>query len=121
MLRKTFRFHGHGSLNYLYRKGDSRRHGPLLIKYATNPKRRKFRAAVVVSRKVSKSAPKRNRIRRRIYEIVRRASPQITQAYDFSITVFEEQVGTMPHDQLERMVHKLLEDAGILHENQRQS
>ncbi len=69
--------------------------------------------AVVVSKKVHKSAVRRNRIRRRIYEIVRTNIGEIP-AYDMVLTVFHEQVADMPHDELARAVTAQLRQARIL-------
>jgi ribonuclease P protein component len=87
MIARKHRFHGYGSLKYVYQNGKSVR-GPLnVLKYAPNPKRTQYRLAVVVSKKVAKSAVTRNRIRRRIYETFRLALPVDTPAYDLVVTV----------------------------------
>lgn len=70
--------------------------------------------AVVVSRKVHKSAVVRNRIRRRIYEIVRLQEPNITQAYDMIFTVFSDQVATMEHAELRQGILGKMKEAGII-------
>ncbi len=76
MIAKAHRFHGYGSLNFVYKNGKTER-GPLFaVKSILNPKRSEYRMAVVVSRKVNKSAVARNRIRRRLYEIVRSLEPR---------------------------------------------
>lgn len=114
MISKLHRFHGYGSLKYVYQHGRTVR-GPLLaIKYVANPRRKMYRAAVVVSKKVHKSAVKRNRIRRRLYEIIRLQEDRMTQPYDITVTVFHEKIAELPAPQLERAVVKLLEQAGIV-------
>jgi ribonuclease P protein component len=71
MISRTNRFHGYSSLRNVYRHGSTAR-GPLFaVKAIANPKRRSYRLAVVVSRKVNKSAVARNRMRRRLYELAR--------------------------------------------------
>lgn len=113
MLSKTHRFHGHNSLNYVYRNGQTVR-GPLTaIKYAKNNRRQTYRAAVVVSKKVHKSAVVRNRIRRRIYEQVRLLADQITEPYDIVITVFHDSVAELPTDELSTLIRAQLHQAGI--------
>lgn len=84
------------------------------IKYAQS-NREDYRLAVVVSRKVSKSAVVRNRIRRRIYEIVRKARKDSTHPWQFDllISVYDERIAAMPHQQLEQAIYKLLEKAHI--------
>jgi ribonuclease P protein component len=63
----------------------------------------------VVSRKVHKSAVVRNRIRRRIYEIVRRADAQPVSGTDLVFTVFSDQLAELPAPKLERAILELLE------------
>src|SRR5438270_1104569 len=96
MLSRTNRFHGYNSLRNVYRHGETTR-GPLFaIKAMPNPKRQSYRLAVVVSRKVSKSAVERNRIRRRLYELVRESEGQISRPYDIVITVFHASLAQAP-------------------------
>jgi ribonuclease P protein component len=112
MISRTHRFHGHGSLRYVYQNGQTVR-GPLCsLKYVRNERRKSYRLAVVVSKKVHKSAVKRNRIRRRLYEAIRLNAVGIP-AYDMVITVFHEQVGEMPAEELVKMVKAQLRQAGI--------
>lgn len=114
MISKDHRFQGHHSLHFVYRKGQTVR-GPLMaLKYALNPRRTEFRLAVVVSRKTNKSAVVRNRIRRRLYEIIRNRSNFITEAYDLVLTVYNDEVAELPQQKLEKMVDKLLASAGII-------
>ena len=114
MIGRAHRFHGHGSLRYVYQHGKTVR-GPLTaLKFIQNSRRQTYRVAVVVSKKVSKSAVVRNRIRRRLYEQVRLNEPLITARYDVVVTVFHEQVATLPADQLERLVRAQLREAGII-------
>ena len=114
MLSTKHRFHGYGSLRYVYRHGQTVR-GPLFaIKYQLNPKREDYRLAVVISRKVAKSAVKRNRIRRRLFEIVRQQAPQINAPYDMVINVFHDSVRETPAAELAHQVKRQLKQAGII-------
>lgn len=114
MISRKNRFKGHSSLNYVYRKGQTVR-GPLCsLKYVTNPKRDEYRLAVVVSKKVHKSAVVRNRIRRRLYEAVRLESSHIKQPHDLVITVFNEQLATIETGELTKLVHAQLKQAGVV-------
>lgn len=110
MLSRTHRFHGYGSLRYVYRNGKVVRGPYCLLKYAPNSRRSQYRVAVVVSKKVHKSAVVRNRIRRRIYEVVR-TSLAPAQPYDLVFTVFSEQLATLPTDQLRKTVRAELRAA----------
>ena len=67
----------------------------------------------MVSRKVHKSAVVRNRIRRRIYEIVRMQESRIAGSYDLIYTIYSDQLAEMPHEQLNETIVEKLEKAGI--------
>jgi len=114
MINRIHRFHGHGSLRYVYQHGQTV-HGPLTaLKFMVNSRRSTYRLAVVVSKKVSKSAVKRNRIRRRLYEAVRLQETLVTQPYDIVMTVFHEDLAVLAVDQLQRLVRAQMRQAGIL-------
>ena len=115
MITQQHRFHGHGSLRYVYKHGQMVRGRLLSIKYVPNPYRRHSRISVVVSKKVLKSAPGRNRIRRRIYEIIRTLLPCMTNGpHDIAVLVFSSEVATLPHTQLYHLVAGQLKDAKII-------
>jgi ribonuclease P protein component len=84
----------------------------LALKYCKNQKRTDYRLAVVVSKKVHKSAVTRNRIRRRVYEIIRKKT-DLKDAYDMIISVYDEGVATCTNDKLESQVIALIAKAGI--------
>jgi len=108
MLDRAHRFHGLGSLRFVYSRGQTVR-GPLLaLKYARNSRRTDWRAAVVVSRKVHKSAVVRNRIRRRIFEIIRTELKDFSEPYDLVFIAYSDQLaGASPTDVRESMAHYL--------------
>ncbi len=113
MIGRQYRFHGHASLRYVYQHGQTMR-GPLFsTKFAVNERRKDFRVAIVVSKKVSKSAIVRNRIRRRFYELIRVHKIQITKPYDIVITVYHEQLADMPTQELERLLVEQLVSASV--------
>ena len=113
MLSIIHRFHGHGSLRFVYKNGQAIRSRLITIKYTTNPHRKHSRFSVVVSKKVHKAAVGRNRIRRRIYEIVRHELPNMPAAHDVAIMVFSSEVIHLPHDELQSTIRQLFEQAGI--------
>lgn len=114
MIAQVHRFHGFNALRHVYAHGKTV-HGPLLaVKFTPNDRRTSYRAAVVVSRKTNKSAVTRNRIRRRVYEILRRSEDQILRPYDIVITVFDDKVATLGASELERELIGPLEKAGIV-------
>lgn len=114
MVSKQHRFHGYNKLTTVYRKGQTSRSYLMSLKYLKNPRQSTYRLAVVVSRKVHKSAVVRNRIRRRIFELYRLHAPQFTDDYDMIVTVFSEQIADMPADKLRDAVQKQLAQAGII-------
>ena len=117
MIRRAHRFHGYGSLRYVYQHGQTVR-GPLCsLKFIQNDRRKEYRLAVVVSKKVSKSAVVRNRIRRQLYEAVRRFEAKITAPYDMVLTVFHEQVKELSGQEVDRLVRAQLRQAGVLGAN----
>ena len=113
MLSKEFRFHGHGSLRYLHRNGQTVRDRSLLLKFTENKQRDHSRIAVVVGKKVAKSAVKRNRIRRRIFEVIRTHWDQLKPGNDLMFTVFTAEFFTMPPAEVERHVISLLTSAHL--------
>lgn len=114
MISRKYRFHGHGSLRFVYQKGKTIRGQYGSIKFIANPRRKDYRMAVVVSRKVHKSAVVRNRIRRRIYEIVRHEESRMTEPYDMVFTVFSDQVASISAEDLRQRVVSKMEEAGIV-------
>jgi ribonuclease P protein component len=116
MLDRTHRFHGLGSLRFVYRQGEITRGQYGAIKYIRNPRRRTWRAAIVVSRKVHKSAVVRNRIRRRVYEVLRELAPQIQGPYDIVLIAYSDSIAAMPSAELRSTLAARLSDAGIISE-----
>jgi ribonuclease P protein component len=108
MINVRHRFHGHGSLRAVYQRGRTVR-GPFMnLRFASRDPRRPYRAAIVVSRKVSKSAVVRNRIRRRLYESIRTSPAGVAPGTDLVFTVFDERLGGLPAAELQAAVDELL-------------
>lgn len=84
------------------------------LKASPNPRRRSYRAAVVVSRKVNKSAVARNRIRRRLYEALRQLESDINGPYDIVITVFNDNLLAAPFGEITGQLKKLLKQLDII-------
>jgi ribonuclease P protein component len=108
MIIRRHRFHGYGSLKYVYSRGQSVRGISLSLKYVERPQSRPYRVAVVVSKKVSKSAVVRNRIRRRLYEIIRKNESKLLVGNDLVFTVFSDQLADTEAHKLETLVLDLL-------------
>ena len=69
-----------------------------------------YRVAVVVSKKVAKSAPKRNRIRRRVYEAVRLLAPKYLTNQDVIINIYDDKFLELPFDQILKSVERQLKE-----------
>jgi len=113
MLEQCNRFHGHGSLKFVYKNGQAARSSIATVKYVKNPYRSHSRFAVVVSKKVLKSAVGRNRIRRRVYEIIRLELPYLKNDQDVAIIIFSAEVLLMPHNDLKQVIKNILSQAKL--------
>jgi ribonuclease P protein component len=113
MLAKRLRFHGHGSLRFLYKNADAYRSRTFTVKAIENPRRKNPRISVVVSKKVHKGAVGRNRMRRRIYEIIRHELPKFHGSQDIAIIVTNAEVIMMPHEELYDNLCLLLRQARV--------
>lgn len=106
MLRRVHRFSGRKALQYVYRVGKTVYGKGIGLRFAPNTAT--YRVAVVVSKKVHKSAVVRNRIRRRVYEVIRTVCTPL-DCGDYVFQVFELSVLTMEHVELKTAIQKLLE------------
>ena len=77
------------------------------------------RVAVVVSKKVDKVAVRRNRIRRRVYEAVRRNFEDVPLGRDYILVVYTPDVATMPYKELEKIVGDLVAQAKVCYNKKR--
>jgi ribonuclease P protein component len=114
VIARANRFHGYNSLRQVYTRGSVVRGQFCALKYLQNPKRSSYRAAVVVSRKVHKSAVVRNRIRRRIYEIIRMNIPTSNTVYDLVFVVYSDQAASIEAPELRRQIESQLAKAGVI-------
>lgn len=110
MLGRLHRFHGHNSVTSLYRRGETVRGQNITLKYSVRGDK-PYRVSVVVSKKVSKSAVVRNRIRRRIYEIVRQNDSRVPAGADLLFSVFSDLLAEQETAILQANIVQLLEKA----------
>jgi len=111
MITRSHRFHGYGSLNAVYRRGQTVREPSVSLKYLSRRPNKSGRVAIVVSKKVSKSAVVRNRIRRRIYETVRKQETDVTEHFDMVFTVFSDELAHQPQPRLDGTIKSLVQKA----------
>lgn len=113
MLGRGFRFHGYNSVLPVYKQAAVVRGEGLSLHYKQNLRRNKARVAIVVSKKVSKSAVHRNRIRRRVYQIVQ-SRMDLHKPNDVIITVYDDELITLMHEKLEEKIVSLLKKSNLL-------
>lgn len=111
MFGRNNRFHGQAGINKVYSSGKTVRGASLTLKYIHKQSDKPFRVAVVVSKKVHKSAVTRNRIRRRIFAQVRQFDQAIPSGTDLVFTAFNESIATMPAEKLASSISELLKKA----------
>ena len=71
------------------------------------------RVAVVVSKKVTKTAVKRNRIRRRVYEAIRQNFEFIPKKRDYIFVIYSDDILTIPYDKLVKLLGELVQDSKV--------
>jgi ribonuclease P protein component len=114
MLAKRFRFHGHTAVRRIYKQGRVVRGELGSLHFFIDPKQQRSHAAVVVSRKVSKSAVVRNRIRRRTYEQLRLRMNSFINPAELIVTVYQVEAADMIPEKLSSEVNELLNRARLL-------
>ena len=112
MLSKKYRFHSRGGVRYVYQKGKTIRRPKMSLVFVNNT-RGFTRIAVVVSKKVIKTAVGRNRIRRRVYEALRKNFEYIPKKRDYIFVVFSDEVLRMPFSELEKTLGELVEESKV--------
>ena len=112
MLNRRYRFHSRGGVRYVYQKGKTVRKPKASLVFAGNS-RGFTRVAVVVSKKVMKSAVGRNRIRRRIYEVIRNNFDLLPKKTDYIFVVFNKDILYMPLPELEKLLGELVEESKV--------
>ena len=110
MIKQKYRFHSRGGIRYTYQQGKSIRNPKISLIYNKNT-RGYQRFAVVVSKKVLKSAVGRNRIRRRVYEAIRLELPEFTKKQDSIFVVYDKAVKNMSFLELREVIHLLLAES----------
>ena len=112
MLNKKYRFHFRGGVRYVYQKGKTVRTPKMSLVFAENS-RGFTRVAVVISKKVIKSAVGRNRVRRRVYEALRVNFEYLPPKTDYVFVIFSKDVATMPFSDLEKALGDLVAEAKV--------
>ena len=113
MVSKINRFHGRRSINNVYKYGNSVNLSQINLRFLSTPKDPKVKIAVVVSKKVCKSAVQRNRIRRRIYETIRKNLDNIKPSSRLIFNVYSDIYIKLEQEKLSETITKLLQKADL--------
>ena len=113
MIKKNYRFHSRGGVRYTYQNGKTIRGSKISLVFADNS-RNKQRYAIVVSKKILKSAVGRNRIRRRSYEALRALLPNIQKPVDCIFIINSKDILDIDFKELRTLVRDLLKEADII-------
>ena len=112
MLSKKYRFHSRGGVKYVYQKGNTIRKPGISLVFCDNTKKY-TRIAVVVSKKVEKTAVKRNRIRRRIYEALRINMDLVPKERDYIFVVYDKKIERIAFRELEKLLGELVAESKV--------
>jgi len=107
MLAKRYRFHSRGGVNFTYKNGKTIRTPKISLVFAKNSRNHQ-RFAVVISKKVIKSAVGRNRVRRRVYEAIRLNLPEFKDKKDCIFVIYSKTIKEMSFEELKNLVNSLL-------------
>jgi ribonuclease P protein component len=110
MLAKKYRFHSRGGVRYTYQKGKTIRTPKMSLVFNANS-RGNQRFAVVISKKVIKSAVGRNRVRRRVYESIRSLLPEYTENNDCIFVIYSKDIKEIEFTKLQEIIKNLLEQS----------
>ena len=113
MIKKNYRFHSRGGVRYTYQNGKTIRGSKISLVFADNS-RNKQRYAIVVSKKILKSAVGRNRIRRRSYEALRALLPNIQKPVDCIFIINSKDIFDIDFKELRTLIRDLLKEADII-------
>lgn len=112
MLAKKYRFHSRGGVKYVYQKGKTIRRGRMSLVFCDNS-RGFTRVAVVVSKKVTKTAVNRNRIRRRVYEALRENFDLVPKERDYIFVVYDKEIQRIPFGELVKLLGELVQESKV--------
>lgn len=118
MITQIHRFHGHAVLPALYRRGQTFRGASVSLKINPRTSSQPYRLAVIVGRKVNTSAVIRNRIRRRIYEVIRTEVAPKLGSFDIAIIVYTDSIQSLPRPVLAAQLIELLGKASAYSANE---
>ena len=113
MLKRVNRLKKRYQFNYVYKSGEhfSSEH---LVLYVSSSKTKSIKVGFAVTKKIG-HAVVRNKIRRRLREIVQKQLPSLKQNYNI-IVVAKDNVSEAGFEKLTQEIVKLLKKASLFHE-----
>lgn len=99
-------------MKYVYQKGKTVRKPNMSLVFCDNTKGF-TRVAVVVSKKVAKTAVSRNRIRRRVYEAIRENFEYVPLKRDYIFVVYSADILKMPYNELVKLLGELVAESKV--------
>jgi ribonuclease P protein component len=113
MISSKYRFHSRGGIKHTHSGGRQIRGDRVSLTVVNSTGRKSSRFAVIVSKKVLKSAVGRNRIRRRIYEVIRLEMPKFTNQHDVLVSVYSKDIKDISHHELKSLLVGLFQSANL--------
>ena len=113
MLKKINRLKKRYQFNYVYKSGEHYSHEHIVL-YVSPSKTKSIKVGFAVTKKIG-HAVVRNKIRRRLREIVKIQLPKLKQNYNI-IVVAKENVSEASFDKLTLEFNKLLKKANLFYE-----
>lgn len=114
-MHKELRLRKKEDFNKVYRYGKSMANRQFVVYYIPQQAADSFRLGVSVSKKIG-NAVVRNKLRRRMKEIVRLHADRIKQQTDL-VLIARNGVGEMSYQELEKSIIHVLSKSGILRKN----
>ena len=113
MIASKYRFHSRGGVKHTYKDGRTIRGKDISLVFNENTRNKK-RFAVVISKKVLKTAVSRNRVRRRFYEAIRLELPNIKTPVDCIFIIYNEDFLNKEFTEIQEAIRVLLKKANIV-------
>ncbi|MEN9226425.1 MAG: ribonuclease P protein component [Thermostichus sp. HHBFW_bins_43] len=113
MLPARHRLRDRRAFQALYQEGQRRSSSSLTVLFRPGEPGIPSQVGLVISRKVSKSAVRRNRLRRRLREILRPLCPRLKTGYRL-LLIPKASLLTYSWQELSAEVHRLLQKADLL-------
>ena len=113
MLNRINRLKKRYQFNYVYKSGDHYS-GEHIVLYVVSSKTKSIKVGLAVTKKVG-HAVVRNKIRRRLREIVKSQIPKLKQSYNI-IVVAKENISSASFEKLSNEFFKLIKKADLINE-----